>query len=101
MIKLSFMQGREIMNFRVQDKFIYYNDRIWKKEIRCIPRDEEFVKKIRESRNKFPPKLLNMFNLTEKAQAEYDNAKDDKELAEIIIKDCLKKGLKLIKQEEE
>jgi len=100
MIKLSFLYGREVMNFRVENKNIYYSDRIWKNEIRCIPKDKEFIRKIRESRNKFPSKLLNMFNLSRKALEEYNNAASDKELAEIIIKDCLKKGLKLVKQEE-
>lgn len=96
MIKLAFLHGREVMNFRIEDRCIYYSDRIWKSEIRCIPKDEQFIKKVRESRNKFPMKLITMFNLSEKAQQEYDNAKTDEELAEIVILDCKKKGLKLI-----
>lgn len=99
MIKLSFLKGREVMNFRVEKRSIYYNDRIWINEIRCIPKDKDFIKKIRESRNRLPAKLINMFNLSEKAQKEYDSAKTDEELAKIIIKDCKEKGLLLVKKE--
>lgn len=87
------------MNFRIEDRNIYYTDRVWKNEMRCIPKDEEFIKKIRESRNKLPSKLISMFNLSQKAQKEYDNAKNDKELALIIIKDCQNRGLKLLKKD--
>jgi len=99
MIKLTFQSGREVMNFRVENRFIFYSDRIWNNEIRCIPKDEKFIKKIRESRNKLPPKLLTMFNLSKKAQEEYRSCKNDAELAAKIIEDCKKKGLKLLKRE--
>lgn len=99
MIKLVFLNNREVMNFEVVDRNIFYYDRYWIKKIRCIPKDEEFIKKIICSRNKFPTQLLSMFNITEKAQKEYDEAKDDEALADIIVFDCQKKGLTLLKRE--
>ena len=80
--------GREIMFFEVKDKNIYYSDRIWKNWIRCIPKDEEFIRKIIQSRNKIPRKLITMFNLSGKQQEEYNSAQNDEALTEIIIKDC-------------
>lgn len=100
MIKLSFMFGREVMNFAIKGKEIYYQDRIFFEGLRCIPKDEQFIKKIINSRNKYSPKLLTMFNLSETQQKEYNAAKDEIALADIIIKDCHKKGISLLKKEE-
>lgn len=103
MIKLTFQMntgyGKELMNFSIEDKNIYYMDRIFKEGLRIIPKDEEFIKKVRESRNKYSPKILDMFKLTKEEQEEYDNAKSDEELKDIIKKDCIKKGMKLLREE--
>ena len=99
MIKLTFLNQRELMNFEVENRMIYYYDRYWVHKLRCIPKDEEFIKKVRESRNRFPNQLINMFSISEKAQKEYDEAKDDEALADIIVHDCQKKGLTLLKRE--
>jgi hypothetical protein len=101
MIKLTFMIGRETLRFSIRDKEIFYQDRIWKDAIRCIPKDEKFIEKIRNSRNKYSPKLIEMFSLSEKQQEEYNKATTETELAEIIIHDCQKKAIKLIKKETE
>lgn len=100
MIKLTFTINKEVMNFIVTDRNIWYKDRVWKGGVRCIPRDEEFIKKIIASRNKIPYKLISMFNLSKENQEEYNKAKDDDALAEIIIKDCKSKGLVLLSRED-
>jgi len=99
MIILTFNLAKEIMKFRISEKQIFYTDRIWINELRCIPRDEEFIKKIRESRNRFSSKLIDAFTLSKEQQQEYDSANSEEELAQIIIKDMGKKGGKLIKKE--
>ena len=48
------------------------------------------------SRNKIPNSLLNIFNISEKDMEEYNSCNTDEELAEIIIKDCKSKGLRLL-----
>lgn len=100
MIKLSFLYNREVLNFIVEGKVIWYRDRKWQQEIQCIPRDEEFIQKITFSRNALPHFLIDLFNLTKAEQEEYDSAKTDEELAGIIIKDCAAKGCRLIGREE-
>lgn len=99
MIRLVFNFQREVMRFKVEDRNIYYTDRKWSAWIRCIPKDEDFIKKILLSRNKIPKVLIQMFNLSKKDQEEYDNAKTDEELADIIIRDCKMKGVILTSRE--
>ena len=96
MIRISLIYNREILNFAIQDRIIKYTDRKWGKWIQCIPKDKEFIKKVIMSRGRFPHFLIQMFNLNVKEQKEYENAKDDEELAQIIIRDAKGKGCKLL-----
>lgn len=101
MIKLQFIINREMMIFVVKDKEIFYQDKIFSKGLRCIPKDENFTKIIVNSRNKYPKALLTMFNLPEEERKEYEELapQGEKVLADRIIKDCLGKGLTLLKRE--
>ncbi len=96
MIRLAFLINREVLNFAIQDKVIKYTDRKWGKWIQCVPKDPNFMMKIRMSRNRLPSFLINLFKLSDKEQEEYDAAKTDEELAEVIKKDALGKGCKLM-----
>ena len=93
MVKLVFSANREILQFYIRDKVIYYTDRKWKNWIQCIPKDKELVKKILLSRNKVPKVIARLFNLSQKEEEEYTKAKDDNELAEIITLDCKRQGV--------
>jgi hypothetical protein len=101
MIKLSFSHNREILHFAVRKREIWYRDRIWANGIRCIPKDEEFVKKIVISRNKLPSYLLKMFDLPEKDRLEYEACNTEGELADKIKEDCKMNGLILISEVKE
>lgn len=98
-IKLAFIVNRETFRIEIQDKTIWYTDRRWKRAIRLIPRDENFLKKILFSRGKIPPIIKDLFTLTKTEQEEYDNAKDTRELANICKRDCQKWGARLLKEE--
>jgi len=100
MIRLSFMFGRELMIFAVKNKEVFYKDRIWNDGIRCIPKDEQFIQKVRMSRNKYPNKLIEMFTLSKSQQEEYEKAATEEELAQIIITDCRSKGINLMGRED-
>lgn len=100
MIKLTFTINREIFQVTIENREIWYRDRRWYKGIRCIPKDEDFIKKIKMSRNRLPSFLIDLFELNEKEQAEYDNAKTDEELADIVTIDARKKGGRLLKRED-
>lgn len=90
------MYNREILNFAIENRIIKYKDRKWGKWIQCIPEDKDFRMKIIMSRGKFPHFLIEMFTLTSKEKEEYDHAKTDEDLAQIIIKDAKGKGCKLL-----
>jgi hypothetical protein len=98
MIKLLFMMQKETMYFEVDNKIIRYSDRFWKRKVQCVPQEKEFIQTIKNSRNKFPMQLVKMFTLTKEEQKEYDEASSDRELADIIIRDCRKKGLTFVKE---
>ena len=99
MINLVFSINREIFRITINKKWIWYLDRKWKKQIRLVPKDEDFLRKVAMSRNTIPNSLTELFKFTEAEQKEYDNAKTDDELADIIIKDCRMKGGQLLKRE--
>ena len=92
-IKLVFSANREILQFYIKDKIIYYTDRKWKNWIQCIPKDKELVKKILISRNKVPRVIARLFNLSKVEEEQYKKAKDDNELADIIVLDCKRQGV--------
>lgn len=100
-IRMSFLQGKETMNFTVRGTEIFYKDRVWDKGIRCIPKDENFIRLIVTSRNKFPAQLKDMFNLSPQEQKEYDETapKGSEALAAVIIRDCQSKGLILLNKQ--
>ena len=99
MIRLVFTINRETLQFVIKAKTIYYADRKWGSYVQCVPKDPNLVKRILMSRNKIPLTLIKLFDLNDKDQAEYDNAKTEEDLATIIIKDCKLKGCKFIRKE--
>jgi len=99
MILLSFLFNREVMNFKIVNRDLYYCDRIFRSWLRCIPRDDDFIRKVKLSRNRIPSQLMTMFNLSKKDKLDYDACKTEEEIAEKVIYDCKSKGLRLMKNE--
>jgi len=99
-IQLVFIVNRETFRIEVKGNEIWYFDRKWNKSIRLIPKDEKFLKKILLSRNTIPNFIKDMFNLTKQELKEYNQAKNERELADICINDCRMKGAKLLNEEE-
>jgi hypothetical protein len=98
MIRLIFTIQRETFTIDIVDKSIFWTDRKTKR-VRLIPRDENINRMVTMSRNKIPPQIVDWFNLNEEEKKEYDNAKDDNELADICVRDTKKKGAILQKRE--
>jgi len=97
-IRLMFSFQREILQFAVVDKKVYYTDKVWSNWIQVVPKDPGVQKKILMSRNKVPRQILKMFNLTPQEMEEYNNAKTDEDLADIVIIDARRRGCKLEKR---
>lgn len=100
MIKLIFFIQKETFIVEIKEKEIWYLDRKLKRATRLVPVDNELNKNIILSRNKLPNYLLDMFKLTKEEQEEYENAKDENEIATICIRDCEKNLATLQKREE-
>jgi hypothetical protein len=100
---LNFSYDHESLNFIVKEKEIYYTQRKFAKGqwVRCIPPPENFQKIVAMSRNTIPPMLIKMFTFTEEEIKEYNEAKDEEALAQIIIRDAKGKGCIYIKPKEE
>ena len=98
-IRLVFTFNREVFRLEVVDRKIWYFDRKWNKQIKLIPKDEEFILKIIKSRNKIPAHFINLFNLTKEEKEEYDMALTDEALADVCITDVRKKGAVLQQRE--
>jgi hypothetical protein len=91
-IRLTFSINKEPFRVTVYKREIYYSDRFWDRPIRLIPKDAEFIMKIVKSRNKIPPIIKEMFELTKSEQEEYNLAQTEEDLANICIKDAKSRG---------
>lgn len=100
-ILLTFKFSEEIIKIKIDNKSIYYTDRIFQNMIRIVPPDGNIMLKIMNSRNKIPKSLAELFTLTKEEQQEYDNCNTDEDLSIICINDAKKKGGKLISIEKD
>ena len=100
MIQLVFAFNREVLNFLVKGREVYYTDRKWKSWIRCLPPPKDLIKQIALSRNKIPQSIATLFNFSEEEMEQYENAKTERELADLILNDARLKGCKIITDEE-
>ena len=84
----------------VKDKKVLYYDKlqgeIWGGALQYLPPDPNYKKTIMLSRNRIPKQFIDMLEITKEELAEFNNAKDDNELKDLIIRDCKLNGCKLI-----
>lgn len=98
-IQLIFKIQRETFRVEIKGKEVYYLDRKMKRATRLIPKDAKIEKRILMSRNKIPKNIVQMFELNEKEQKEYDSCNTEEDIAKICIEDCKKQGSELLKKE--
>ncbi|MCK9370028.1 hypothetical protein M0R04_09005 [Candidatus Dojkabacteria bacterium] len=93
-IRLAFTYEREIILFEICNKIIIYKDRKWPNGFQFMPRDPKIVKAIILSRNKIRKEMINWINDANSGKnlEEYNNAKDDEDIAKIVTNDCANKG---------
>lgn len=94
MIKLIFTTGRETVSIEIEDKIIVYKDRKFPAGIKFLPMDNDFEKIVLMSRNRIPKEIVTLIRdaNTGKNLIEYQEAKDDESLVEIVKKDAGLKG---------
>lgn len=104
-ISIAFLgPNRKIIRFEVKDRVVKYFDDMWKDGILIMPLEDPMVKLqvkkmvlSRKSSVSATGLLISDANLG-KNKEEYDSCKDDKDIVELIIRDCKLKGLKEIKK---
>lgn len=101
MEQISFMtSNREVITFVIEGKTVKYHDRNWKQGIQIMPLNKDLVKSLLKSRSQMMQAtglLISDANMGKNLE-EYESAKGEKDLLEIIRKDSLSKGLMEIKQ---
>ena len=94
MIQLSFLLGNILIKFWIEGKTIYYQDPKQKK-IQIIPESNDLAEL------KKNPRLTKAFTLRGKDLEDYNNAKTEEDIAEIIKRDCRRMTMKLIREVKE
>lgn len=100
MIILMFEKNGQYFNITIENKKILYWDKLqgklWGGPLQYLPPDPSNPTKIMLSRNKIPTYFKDLLKITEEEMKEFENAKDDNELKEIVLRDTKKNGCKLI-----
>lgn len=100
MYKIMFAKNNEFFIITIDNKKILYYDKLegalWGGPLQYLPPDPEAAKKIAMSRNKIPVHFINMLKIPKEELAEFENAKDDDELKELVIRDCRHHGCKMV-----
>jgi hypothetical protein len=103
MIKLMFSKNNQFFLITIENKVVNYWDKkegaIWGGSLQYLPPDPNAIKKIDMSRNKIPQHFKELLRITKEDMLEFEGAKSDEELKEIIIRDCKLKGCKLPNEE--
>jgi hypothetical protein len=94
MIRLVFTYDKEVIIFDIDNKIIVYRDRKWPMGIKFIPKDEDFIRKVKFSRNRISNDMITwmMDANSGKSLAEWEACKDDLEVSEIVKRDARLKG---------
>jgi len=100
MIKLMFEKQNQFFIITIDNKKILYWDKfegkVWGGALQYLPPDPSLEKKIIQSRNKIPAHFKELLTITAEDMKEFENAKDDNELKELVLRDTKKNGCKLI-----
>ena len=99
-IKMLFEKPGVYFIIEIKDKIISYWDRynsqVWGSSLQYLPPDPNAKKRVIESRNKIPAMFLDLLTVSDDELKEYNEAKTDEELKDIILRDCQKNSCKLI-----
>jgi len=100
MKRLLFTFNQEVLLFDINNKEIIYRDRKWPNGLRFIPKDPELVKMVIMSRNRIGNQLITWINDANSGKnlAEWEECKDDDDVAEVVKKDAKMRGCVLRKE---
>lgn len=97
---MMFEKQNQFFIITIESKKILYWDKlegaIWGGSLQYLPPDPTIERKIIMSRNKIPAHFKEMLMIPEGEKKEFENAKDDDELKELVLRDAKQNGCKLI-----
>ena len=89
---MIFTINRELINFIIVDKIIYYSDRKLKSFVRCLPRPDKLLETQKS--------LSKIFEFTEEELKEYGTCISEADVAKSVLRDASLKGCRLIIKKE-
>jgi len=101
MIKILVNKNGKSFIIMIDNKTVKYWDelegKIWEGPLQWLPPSKETMNKIKMSRNKIPSYFLDMLFVPADELAEWQNAKDDNEILELVKRDLEKNFCKIEK----
>jgi hypothetical protein len=100
MIKIMVEKNKEYFLITISNKQIYYWDKLqgklWGSALRYLPPDSTNTLAIINSRNKIPNYFIKLLEIPADELKEFQEAKNDKELMELVIRDAKKNMCKIV-----
>lgn len=101
MIRISFVINRETISFEINEKKIKYFDRKWSQGFQFMPKDEGITKVLLMNQRVYPlaQQMVAWINEANSGKdlEEYNAAKTDEEIADIVRRDARSRGCVEIK----
>lgn len=103
MIKLMYKKQNEYFWIFIDNKSIFYTDKkqgeLWGGPLQFLPPDPKVSEKIMKSRNKIPAVYKDLLIIPKDELEEFEKAKGDEELKQLVMRDCKKNQCELLKVE--
>jgi len=100
MIKFLCEKSGQYFLIIINDKKIWYSDKAqsaaWGGPLQYLPPDPSASKRIDMSRNRIPQVVKELLVIPKDELKQFENAKDDNELKELVIKDLKRNQCKII-----
>lgn len=105
MLKLLFELRKYYFVITIDNHKILYWDnkhgKIWGTSLQYLPPDPNTIKKVIMSRNRIPAYFIDLLKPSEEDLVEFEKAKSDEELMELVIRDAKKHSCNLIEVKKE
>lgn len=97
MIHIITAAGRETMQWKIQDKVVMYKDRRWPDWIQVLPLDEMLLEKLKKIGGSVQVLAALLIDANSgKNKKEWEEAKNDQEVADIIVRDSRLQGCNIV-----
>lgn len=96
MMKLMFEKERHFFLITIENRKVLYWDKKVSVHLQYLPPDPNIDMKIRMSRNKLNHNVKELLKISQDDLKDFENAKDDNEIKDLVIRDAKTKGCVLV-----